>query len=104
MKRISFLAFTLLILLESIHAQERDIFLLFTDSVVTSDGLKLATDIYISNESETFPSLLILSLYDPLDPYPHIHGPKNIKALQTFYTGPKKPSSITLPVLNIVHD
>ncbi|SCM58773.1 CocE/NonD family hydrolase [Petrimonas mucosa] len=74
MKRMSFLVFTLLILLESIHAQERDHFLLFTDSVVTSDGLKLATDIYISNESEIFPSLLILSLYDPLDPYPSLGG------------------------------
>ena len=67
MKRISFLAFTLLILLESIHAQERDNFLLFTDSVVTSYGLKLATDIYISNENEAFPSLLIRTPYNKVN-------------------------------------
>ena len=67
MKRISFLVFSLLISFESIHAQGRDNFLLFTDSVVTSYGLKLATDIYISNENEAFPSLLIRTPYNKVN-------------------------------------
>ncbi len=64
MIRIFFLSLLFLLVCGSISAQDNEDFTLLSESIETSDGLMLATDIYLSDLKSLYPTILIRTPYN----------------------------------------